>query len=696
MVNLINLIAAMLIALGGWYGCETDLPTSGQEIWGRNEDELLLIPVGSTLSEIITDPQRPYLYATDFDDNSLYFISNNTRQITKRLAIGSRPSDLNISADGTRLYVALSGGSEIAVVDLERQEKLDSIPLSFSPAYLVSGRSSYFYVTSILEFWKGFNNYGQTATINARTGAETPLETVGLLEVDASRSRLYVATYRKIFQYDIEFGGARLVGEVEAEGPVLEIYLSDDGARLYSVSTDFFATPELVISHSLLNSRANIKIDYVEVFDTEQMIKVGELYTGAFPRAVAGNGKYVVIAASDSLQTSRLSSFVVVYDAQTLEKLGTYRLLGTPTHCAALDAATDRLYIAVNNPYNLRERFGERQDLQVISMPPRAELAQNRADEAPSNSLGEPAEPLAPVDNGGSVEGILGDAAPPASAEDGNGSGQAGDADDGTSDSPQDEGTGGGAVNAEPGAVDIGGADGGRILWTGSRGAQHEMVLIPAGKFPMGSEEGDQEQKPPHLVELDAYYMDLYEVTVSQYRLCVKAGVCEEPPSVSLCNWYENVVEIHPINCMYWEDARAYCEWAGLRLSTEAEWEKAARGTDARTYPWGEDLDRNKANYGGGAMRTMKVGSHPEGVSPYGLHDMGGNVWEWVQDWYNSHYYSTSPAKNPQGPESGSHRVLRGGSWHFLPRAIRAFHREPYHPLDTDPDIGFRCARDAD
>ena len=692
MVKQISSIAAMLIVLSGWYGCETDLPTSGQEIWGRNEEELVLIPIGSTLSEIIADPQRPYLYATDFDNNSLYFISNNTRQITRRLAIGSRPSDMSISADGGLLYVALSGGSEIGVVDLERQEKLDSIPLSFSPAYLASGRSSYFYVTSILEFWKGFNNYGQTATVNARTGAETPLEAIGLLEVDASRSRLYVATHRKIFQYDIEFGGARLMGEVEAEGPVLEIYLSDDGARLYSVSTDFFATPELVISHSLLNSRANVEIDYVEVFDTGQMIKVGELYTGAFPRAIAGNGKYVVIAASDSLQTSRLSSFAVVYDAQTLEKLGTYRLLGTPTHCAALDASTDRFYVAVNNPYNLRERFGERQDLQVISMPLRAEPAQNLADEEVSDSLGEPAEPLAPVDDGG----IPGDAAPPASEEDGNGSGQTGDADDGTSDGAGTAGTGGDAVNAEPGAVDIGSGDGSRILWTGPSGVQHEMALISAGKFLMGSEEGDQEQKPTHMVELGTYYMDLYEVTVTQYRLCVEAGVCEEPPSASLCNWYEDVVETHPINCMYWEDARAYCEWAGLRLPTEAEWEKAARGTDTRTYPWGEDLDRNKANYGGGAMRTMEVGSHPEGVSPYGLYDMAGNVWEWTQDWYNSHYYSSSPVENPQGPESGSHRALRGGSWHFFPYAMRVFHRELYHPLDTDPDIGFRCARDVD
>jgi len=684
MGNLAFSILLMIVALG-WCGCETDLPTSGQEIWGRNEDELLVIPIGSTLSEIVADPQRPFLYAADFDDNSLYFISSRTRQIVKRLPIGPRPSDLHLGADGTRLYAALSGGSEIAVVDLESQEALASIPLSFSPAYLASGRSPYFYVTSILEFWKGFNNYGQTSTVNVRTGAETPLEPIGLLEVDVSRSRLYVATHRNIFKYDIEFGGARLMAEVEAEGPVLEIHLSDDGARLYTISTDFFATPELVISHSLLNSRANVEIDYVEVFDTERMIKVGELYTGAFPRAVACNRKYVAVAASDSLQNSRLSSFVVVYAAQTLEELGTFRLLGTPTHCAALDAAADKLYVAVNNPYNLRERFGERQDLQVIPMPP----------------LAEPPPSIPPTNDGKSIPDEESATQPdtPSSPEEEGTDGTAGTAGEEGGASPVsagDEASDSAAPNAEPGAIDIGGGDGSRIMWTGPGGTQHEMALVAGGIFAMGSEEGDKEQKPVHLVELDPFYMDLYEVTVAQYRLCVEAEICAEPPSASLCNWYENVVDTHPINCMYWEDARAYCEWAGLRLPTEAEWEKAARGTDSRTYPWGEDLDRSKANYGGGAMRTVEVGSHPEGVSPYGLHDMAGNVWEWVQDWYNSHYYTTSPVEDPQGPASGSHRVLRGGSWHFLPHAVRGFHREPYHPLDTDPDIGFRCARDAD
>ena len=685
MAKLVFSISMMILALGGWCGCETELPTAGQEIWGRNEDELLLIPIGSTLSEIIADPQRPFLYVADFDDNSLHFISSNTRQIVKRLTIGSRPSDLHISADGKRLFATLSGGSEIAVVDLDSQEALESIPLSFSPAYLASGRSPYFYVTSILEFWKGFNNYGQLATVNARTGAETPLESIGLLEVDSSRSRLYVATHRKIFKYDIEFGGARLLGEVEAEGPVLEIHLSDDGARLYTISTDFFATPELVISHSLLNSGANVEIDYVEVFDTERMMKVGELYTGAFPRAVTSNRKYVAVAAGDLLQSSRLSSFVVVYEAQTLQELGTFRLLGTPTHCAALDAIGDRLYVAVNNPYNLRERFGERQDLQVISMPPRAE----------------PAEPAATADGGESIPGEEGttqvDDLP--SPEEGGGDGTADAAEEGddlASSNPEEQASDSAAPDAEPGAVDIGGGDGSRIMWTGSSGVQHEMALIPGGKSAMGSEEGDEEQKPVHIVDLDTFYIDVYEVQVAQYRLCVEAGVCAEPPAVNLCNWYENVDDTHPINCMYWEDARAYCEWAGLRLSTEAEWEKAARGIDGRTYPWGEDLDRSKANYGGGAMRTVEIGSHPEGVSPYGIHDMAGNVWEWVQDWHNSYYYSTSPVNNPQGPESGSHKVLRGGSWHFLPHSLRAFHREPYHPLDTDPDIGFRCARDVD
>ena len=222
----------------------------------------------------------------------------------------------------------------------------------------------------------------------------------------------------------------------------------------------------------------------------------------------------------------------------------------------------------------------------------------------------------------------------------------------------------------------------------------HEEVLVPAGEFIMGSDKGSPDELPVHLVTLDAFYIDKFEVTVRQYRACVEAGICEEPTIASLCNWDGGLPDTNPINCMTWEAAKAYCEWAGQRLPTEAEWEKAARGTDRRTYPWGEDLDRQHANYREGSGRsTDPVGSYEEGVSPYGAYDMAGNVWEWVADWYAEDYYSKSPRENPPGPERGEHRILRGGSWWFEAPYVRSARRQPYLPLVTDIDIGFRCAR---
>lgn len=220
----------------------------------------------------------------------------------------------------------------------------------------------------------------------------------------------------------------------------------------------------------------------------------------------------------------------------------------------------------------------------------------------------------------------------------------------------------------------------------------HKMVLIDAGLFAMGSEKGGAEEKPVHLVELEEYYIDLYEVTLGQYRVCVEAGGCLEPIEAPGCVWYRLADEMEPINCMTWYDANSYCTWAKLRLPSEAEWEKAARGVDGRTYPWGEDVDRTKANYKGGFGRAIEVGSYPDGRSPYGLYDMGGNVWEWVEDRYDENYYVKSPYKNPLGPERGVNRVLRGGSWCFISNAMRSTRRVPYYVGTTDTDIGFRCA----
>ncbi len=260
-------------------------------------------------------------------------------------------------------------------------------------------------------------------------------------------------------------------------------------------------------------------------------------------------------------------------------------------------------------------------------------------------------------------------------------------------------------VSAEPQAATDGKAPSLETM-KGQDGAA--MVLIPAGPFTMGSNDGLPNERPEKNVALDAYSIDQYEVTLNLYRKFLEAAKYDSPPT-----WDDEAattVGDRPAIGMKWADAAAYCKWAGKRLPTEAEWEKAARGTDGRRYPWGHmqpfvDI----ANYNRGlwvseAITLVAVTSGLEGMSvrhglkeggksPFGLAHMAGNVSEWVADWYDREYYQKGPEKNPTGPQTGEKRVLRGGSWADLPAAIRVTARFSAEPDFEDRTIGFRCAK---
>jgi serine/threonine protein kinase/formylglycine-generating enzyme required for sulfatase activity len=224
------------------------------------------------------------------------------------------------------------------------------------------------------------------------------------------------------------------------------------------------------------------------------------------------------------------------------------------------------------------------------------------------------------------------------------------------------------------------------------------LVYVPEGNFEMGTDKYDRE-KPIHTVYLDAFWIDQTEVTYAKYEKCVASGECEEPQSTKSSlgdSYYGNSTYADfPVIYMDWYQAEVYCEWAGRRLPTEAEWEKAARGTDGRTYPWGEGIDCSLHNGFGCAGNPSEVGSYPDGASPYGVLDMAGNVGEWVADWYDGDYYRNSPSRNPVGPSSGEYRVLRGGSWIDDTIWIRSAGRTGGILDSQYLDQGFRCASSA-
>ena len=224
------------------------------------------------------------------------------------------------------------------------------------------------------------------------------------------------------------------------------------------------------------------------------------------------------------------------------------------------------------------------------------------------------------------------------------------------------------------------------------------QVFVPAGEFTMGSNEGRDDEKPVHQVTLDAYWIDKTEVTNALYALCVSDGVCQ-PPSSSKSNtrssyYGDSQFDNYPVIYVDWNDATTYCTWAGRRLPTEAEWEKAARGNDERKYPWGDTApDANLLNFNRNIGDTTAVGKYPNGASPYGALDLAGNVWEWVNDWYADNYYNNSPVENPQGPSSGDYRVLLGGSWSDEAQGARVSYRGRGVPSSRFSSGGFRCAR---
>lgn len=243
-----------------------------------------------------------------------------------------------------------------------------------------------------------------------------------------------------------------------------------------------------------------------------------------------------------------------------------------------------------------------------------------------------------------------------------------------------------------------------------------KLILIPAGSFTMGSDNRATDEKPAHTVYVDAFYIGKYEVTNEEYYKfwrSLQTNNPSNPEIVSLHtpenfthlkhigNWLERATKFpnHPVVGVSWHDANAYAKWKGMRLPTEAEWEKAARGYTDRTWPWGnalEDYANTASNDDGYPNRIAPIGSYNKGKSFYGVMDMAGNVWEWTSDWYSDVYYFHSPKQNPNGPTTGSWRVIRGGSWiDTIVRCSTTFRFHQYPSLKNS-FIGFRLVKSAE
>lgn len=229
------------------------------------------------------------------------------------------------------------------------------------------------------------------------------------------------------------------------------------------------------------------------------------------------------------------------------------------------------------------------------------------------------------------------------------------------------------------------------------------MRLVPAGEFTMGSDTDIDSSNSAHVIYLDAFYMDVYEVTNAQYERCVAAGACERPhfERTDFRPRYFGDPEYvsFPVIYINWHMAKTYCEWRGARLPTEAEWEKAARGTDGRTYPWGDGISCDQANYDGDPAPTSfcsgdtsAVGSYENGQSPFGMYDMAGNVFEWTGSLNKPYPYDAADGR--EDPVRGGSRVIRGGAWNEGLDDQRVFYRSWIGPEHSESAIGFRCAKD--